>query len=278
MIWASLLLLYFVLIPGYIYLRFERLVARRADRRIVATPADHGLTYEEHVIPVDRDISLRAWWMPAEGAPRDTLVFVHGNKRNPGHFCRYFAKLVDVVGVNVFAVFLRGYGESGGHLSLSGTSADIQRCLEHIRDEKRLSFSDIVILGKSQGGVFAARAAADAEETAPLHGLVVESGVSSPAEMLDLLLKKSLILYPLAFYDLVGRKTSYLDTHAIIGRLRTRTLVVHGTQDRLVPLWMAEKNASARDGVARLFVEGAGHGDCSTHPAYHNALRRMFVV
>lgn len=271
-------IVYLVLIPAFIHLRFEHLVRARACRRVPETPAAHGLAFDDLRIPVAGDVTLRAWWIPAPVETTATLLFVHGNMRNPGHFGAYFRELHDRLGVNVCALFLRGYGESGGELTLSTASGDVRAALAHLRTAEGIAPADVVLLGRSQGSLFAAAAAAECAGEETPRGLVVESGVTSPGEMLNLLLKRSVVFYPLAWLDILGRKTAALDTRANIARTGARVLVVHGTHDRLVPVRMAERIAAARDDAELLLVAGAGHGDCAVGAAYYETLRRMFVV
>mgnify|MGYP003654488420 FL=1 len=80
-----------------------------------AGPADVGLDYDEVSIPVPSDnLSLSAWWMPAENA-HSVVLYVHGANGNKEEFHTggliYYAELVRR-GHHVMAIDLRNHGAS----------------------------------------------------------------------------------------------------------------------------------------------------------------------
>jgi len=54
------------------------------ERRIVATPDEVGLDYERVDFHTEDDLTLSAWWVPAEN-PKGVLLFCHGNAGNISH-------------------------------------------------------------------------------------------------------------------------------------------------------------------------------------------------
>ena len=83
---------------------------------LTTSPEDVGLSFESFTVkPVDRDITLAGWWIPAANA-RATLVFVHGggSHRNSRFFksLEFYRAMVDQ-GVSVVAIELRNHGDSG---------------------------------------------------------------------------------------------------------------------------------------------------------------------
>ncbi len=80
-----------------------------------AGPADVGLDYDHVSIPVaSDDLSLSAWWMPAENA-RSVVLYVHGANGNKEEFHTgglvYYTELVKR-GHHVMAIDLRNHGSS----------------------------------------------------------------------------------------------------------------------------------------------------------------------
>ena len=109
----------------------------------------------------------------------------------------------------------------------------------------------IVIFGRSMGGAVAARLAA----TNTPGGLILESAFTSLEDM-------GRVLYPILprffFRRLKGRFSTLEWTREVDAPL----LVIHGTDDELVPVRFGQDLLSAgADPKAWLGVEGAGHND-----------------
>ena len=82
---------------------------------IKQTPADVGLAFESFTLtPADEQITLTAWWMPANN-PRATLAFIHGGGSNRhSEFFKsldFYAAMV-AQGISVAVVDLRNHGDS----------------------------------------------------------------------------------------------------------------------------------------------------------------------
>lgn len=80
-----------------------------------AGPADVGLDYDDVSIPVPADnLSLSAWWMPAQNA-HSVVLYVHGANGNKEEFhtggLEFYAELVKR-GHHVLAIDLRNHGAS----------------------------------------------------------------------------------------------------------------------------------------------------------------------
>ena len=93
---------------------------RPAGKRLAMTenPGDYGLAYEAvQFSPADRNITLRAWWLPAPNA-RAALVLVHGggedNRNLPYGGGLALARDLVARRYSVLMIDLRNYGESDG--------------------------------------------------------------------------------------------------------------------------------------------------------------------
>lgn len=85
---------------------------------LVERPSDYGLRYEAVTFsPRDRPITLRAWWVPGDGA-RAVLVFVHGggddNRNLPHGSGLALARDLAARGYALLMIDLRNFGESDG--------------------------------------------------------------------------------------------------------------------------------------------------------------------
>src|SRR5262245_11504541 len=110
----------------------------RAQRDLPATPADHGLKFEDvwlQVDPTDEGARERVhgWWIPARDAKAPTFLYLHGARWSLSNNLFRIARL-HRMGYSVLAIDYRGFGRSDGALP-SETSAylDAQTAWEYVR-------------------------------------------------------------------------------------------------------------------------------------------------
>ncbi len=108
---AALVVIWAALFLGFLP---SQLVQAQSDP-ITADPASVGLEFDEVSIPVPAEnISLSAWWMPAQNA-RTVVLYVHGGNGNKQEFhtggLELYAELVKR-GHHVLAIDLRNHGSS----------------------------------------------------------------------------------------------------------------------------------------------------------------------
>jgi pimeloyl-ACP methyl ester carboxylesterase len=128
-------------------------------------PADFGLRSESVSFDSTDGIPLKAWWMPASGTPRGTVIIAHGIDHTRQVMLPRAAFLVRG-GYDVLAIDLRGHGESGGNIVSPGLleARDILGAIRYIRS--RGSNEPIAVLGVSYGAVASLIAAAESPEIA----------------------------------------------------------------------------------------------------------------
>jgi pimeloyl-ACP methyl ester carboxylesterase len=80
-------------------------------RGINRGPQDFGLKGEVVSLRSQDGLSLRAWWLPAEGKPKANIIIAHGIDHTRQVMLPRATFLVSS-GYNVLAVDLRGHGES----------------------------------------------------------------------------------------------------------------------------------------------------------------------
>ena len=79
------------------------------DKRIVETPRDRGLAYEEIYFKTQDGLSLNGWWIPGTGSPL-TILWFHGNAGNISHRLDNIKLRHDLLGTNIFIFDYREYG------------------------------------------------------------------------------------------------------------------------------------------------------------------------
>jgi fermentation-respiration switch protein FrsA (DUF1100 family) len=181
-------------------------------------------------------VRLHGLFFPARGAPRGTVVQFHGNA---GNVTSHYTSLVWLTerGYAFFTFDYRGYGASERvRPSQAGVELDALAAMEVAEALPRAgSGRDLVYFGQSLGGAVLLHAYAKRPNPERVRALVIEGSFHSYQEVAASVLYRHSLLFPFTgfAYALVSDKYA---PAAIIGRVSpTPLLVVHGTNDRVVP-------------------------------------------
>ncbi len=287
-----LLLVGLLLVVGGTAVYFgNRWVGQSADRlmypgrsQLNQTPADFDLTAETVRFTAD-GIELVAWYIPpTEAADGATLVYAHGFGGSRG------ALLEDAVALRPFGygallLDMRNHGESGDGVTTWGYSEanDLVAAYNYLLTRPEVNPDRIGLVGKSMGGAAAARAALQLPNLAVL---VLQSSYTSFEDNLPNILpgiaRSPGFLSPLVFRRMVSESGLPLaEARAVqaVVSLNVPLLVIHGQQDRLVPLAQGEAIFAAANEPKQLYiVPGAGHLNIFTmDPARFTAEMRAFL-
>lgn len=197
----------------------ERSLIYYPTRRIEATPVDAGLGFEDVRVTAEDGVALHGWYVP--GRRPATLLWCHGNAGNISHRVENLRLVRDRLGLGVLIFDYRGYGQSEGTPSETGTYRDARAFRAWLRRRQPTPLSPVVYFGRSLG---AAVAAALALEDPPA-ALVLETPFTSVRAMANATLPGAGLLF----------RTRY-DTLALVPRIRVPLLVLHGEDDEVVPL------------------------------------------
>lgn len=171
-----------------------------------------------------------------------TILHSHGNGEDMGDM-RAIYELIRQAGFNVMAYDYHGYGTSAGRPSETAAYADIDAAYDYLTGTLGLPPDRIILLGRSIGS----GPAVDLATRRPVAGLVVESGFVSAFRVATRV--------PVLPWD----KFKNL---AKIGNVPCPVLVIHGTDDWVIPAWHGRKLYDAAPGRKQcLWVQGAGHND-----------------
>ena len=183
-------------------------------------PADYGLACEEVLLSTPDEVTLAAWYVPAEGAKR-TVLFCHGNAGNISHrldTLRMFYEL----GLNCLIVDYRGYGKSTGKPTEKGTLVDIMAGFQWLNEEKGLRPEELILFGRSLGGSIAATIAKDINPAS----LVLESAFTSFDDV-------GAHYYPWLPVRLFSRFD--YNTLEAVKQVTCPVLVIHSPDDEIIP-------------------------------------------
>lgn len=254
----SILILGLIFLNGWMYLQQPGMIFFPYEK-ISETPSNWGLEYEEVYLERGDGLRLHGWFIPHPGAQK-TILFFHGNAGNIAHRGDSVA-IFHRLGLNVFIFDYRGYGKSEGSPGEQGLYEDARAAWGYLTQERGISASDIILFGRSMGGVVATRLATEVQAA----GLMIESTFSSARSMAD-------EIFPLLSRLVILRFR--FDAEADIKKVHSPLLVLHSPKDEIIPFREGEKVFAAAN-EPKTFVEMRGdhnYGFILSQPEYEQAL------
>lgn len=229
----------------YLYLKQPHMVFFPLTE-IEQTPQDWDLQYEEVKLKTADHVSLSSWYLPYPEAKK-TVLFFHGNGGNISHrgdSLYIFHKLR----LNTLIVDYPGYGESEGSPSEQGLYQTADAAWQYLVNDKKIKPENIIIFGRSLGGV----AAADLASRVNAGGLILESTFSSARDIAD-------IAFPVLSHFIYMRYSfATLDK---ISRIKSPVLVIHSPDDEVIPYQLGVKNYK-KITAKKIFLRiSGGHND-----------------
>jgi len=198
-----------------------------------------------------------------EGRP--TVLFFHGNAQSVYEWCLVSEDLAPLE-CGLCLIDYPGYGKSTGRPTEAGLYAAGRAALEWLTSDLGIDPGQLVVFGKSLGGGVATEIVRRRED---LLGLVLESTFRSIPSVASRLL-------PMIPTDSVLKSERY-ESLARMEEIRCPLLVIHGTDDDLIPVDEGRALYEAAGERKELYlVDGAGHNDVSmvAGAAYGDRLRR----
>ncbi len=229
------------------------------DKKLLATPADWGLEYENVDMVAKDGTRLHGWFLPNAQTDR-VLLFFHGNAGNISHRGESI-QIFHRLGLNILIIDYRGYGQSNGSPSEQGLYQDAEAAWNYLTDIKNYPPENIAIFGRSLGGTVAAHLASN---TKP-GGLILESTMSSVRDF-------ARVVYPVLI-RMVALRYSF-NVSEYLQSVTCPVLVLHSPDDEIMPYSLGEKVfQSAREPKVFFKLKGNHNsGFMSSQPAYEQAL------
>lgn len=250
------------------------------------TPAAKGLAFVEESFLATDGVKLAAWRIPGEkpGPASKVCVLVHGHQDNRASMLDYLP-IFRGLGYDVFAFDLRCHGDSEGDRFTFGYLEwqDVVAAIGHLR---RLGYpADRMIgFGGSIGGTVMLKAQAVAR---PFSLLILDSSTS---DMRATIASYGTRLFGtptwLGRFILDGAEwRAGFDLDTVVGvdlacRITTPTLLMHGVDDRHIPIEHAKKMQTCLAGPVELaeFPRATHAGSLWSDPKRYEAVIREFVT
>ncbi len=201
---------------------------------------------EEFSVTTSDQVKIRALYLPLAGSGK-VLIYFHGNAGNIYHRIPDLVQLRKA-GVNVVGVSYRGYGNSEGAPSEVGIYQDGVAVYRYVTEKLGFSARNVIVLGRSIGTAVALYLAQYKE----IGGLILVTPLTSG--------KATAEASGLGFMSSIAGNS--FDNLARVGHVKVPLLVIHGTDDRVIPFSMGrEIYNNAETGKQFVKIEGAGHNN-----------------
>ena len=217
-------------------------------RKIEATPADHGIPFEDVRFQARDGVRLHGWYVEPPGPDRPVLLWAHGNAGNLSHRAHNIAMIHTELRAGVFLFDYRGFGRSEGKPGEPGLYEDARGAYAWLR--RRVPPERILLFGRSLGAAVVVRIVA---EGAVARGLILES----PFENLVAMGRTVFPFLPVSW--LVSQE---FDNLKYLPKVRIPVLILHGDADEIVPLAQGRRLFELANPPKRFYViAGSGHND-----------------
>ncbi|MBC7833314.1 MAG: alpha/beta fold hydrolase [Hyphomicrobium sp.] len=237
---------------------FQRRLTYFPDPQRTA-PASFNLPrVEERIIETADGERLVSWFAPPSPG-RPTLLYFHGNAGNLANRSERVRRFL-ARGYGVLFMSYRGYGGSSGNPSERANVADAMRAYEMLRQEG-VAPEDIIVYGESLGSGVAVQVAADRE----VAGLVLDAPYTS---IVDVAAES----YP--FLPVRPFIFDRYETIRFLPRVTAPLLVMHGEEDRVIPVAMGKAVYAAANAPKEIVTfPHAGHSDHHLYGSYEELFR-----
>jgi fermentation-respiration switch protein FrsA (DUF1100 family) len=227
------------------------------DSARYSSPAQFGLQAEDVWLRAADGSKLHAWFLPARGAAKATVLHLHGNAANVSNHLPLVAWLPPA-GYNVLMLDYRGFGRSEGQPSLDGVVDDAAAALAYLRTRPEVDASRLIVLGQSMGGATALRLLA--RDATGVRLGIIDSAFASYRQIAQEAMLGSVVLAPAIPLVLLALPGADKDPLAAVAKIHVPLIFVHGTRDAVIGHdHSAQLHAAANAPKELWTVEGADH-------------------
>ncbi len=212
------------------------------------------------------DVKLHALWHPSENANAPVMLYLHGARRTVEASAFRIRHMRDL-GFSVLAVDYRGFGQSTNELPSEASSVEDARAAWAWLAQKHPD-RPRYIFGHSLGGAIAVQLAGAVNDA---NGLIVEGTFTSIPDVFR--------SFKWGWLPVTGLITQRFDSAEQIARVKVPVLVVHGSNDSLIPPELGralyERAPSPKKFV---LVDGGTHYNTNRagQAQYRQALNELF--
>ncbi|HEY5896805.1 MAG TPA: alpha/beta hydrolase [Burkholderiales bacterium] len=201
---------------------------------LVATPGLYGIDYQPVEMRAADGTALFAWFLPARGAAKGTVLYLHGNAEN---ISTHFANVgwMPAAGFNVLALDYRGYGGSEGRPSLPGVQLDIDAAMGALLERADVDPDRIIVFGQSLGGALAIYYVAHSRYREHVRADIADSAFADYRLVAKEKMAAFFVTWPLQWLPQFTVDGDYSPIASVAAVSPVPLLLIHGERDGVVP-------------------------------------------
>ncbi len=180
-------------------------------------------------------VKLHGWFFKTQKKSLGTILFMHGNAENISTHVNGVLWLVNE-GYDLFAFDYRGYGRSQGKTTIDGVHLDSMAALELLLSLPDANKNRVFIFGQSIGGAIAVYTMADFPHKDRIKGLIIDSAFSDYRRIAREKLGQFIVTWPFQYPLSFLYNNRYSPEKQIKNISPVPILIIHGDQDRVVPI------------------------------------------
>ncbi|MCF8368555.1 MAG: alpha/beta fold hydrolase [Bacteroidales bacterium] len=274
-----IILLLFIIISFILLILVSRTYVVKATPH-KKTPAEFLIPFKEIKFRTKNNCQLYGWWIPQEkeASQCNTIILVHGWKRNVGRLLPYIEPLYNA-GFNLLAFDVRNHGSSDvdGVSSMPRFTEDILSAVDFLQSIPGFEKATPGIVGLSMGGAAAIYAAT---HDIRISKVATVGAFARPQDVMRREMEKKYIpYYPFGWIILeyaqykIGQRFKTFAPVNNIMKLDVPLLLIHGEMDETTPFAQAKELYDASRGKAKLWsLPNQGHSNCHHHPGFWEGL------
>lgn len=230
-------------------------------------PFEFDGNFEEYFFETPFEGKINALLFRIEN-PKGVILYFHGNADNLVRWGK-IALEFSAFGYDIFVMDYRSYGKSSGERNEEYLFSDAQFCYNFLRE--KYGEKNIIVYGRSLGGVFAVKMAADNEP----KKLILEATFYNLQDMANRWL-------PNAATDRISTKMTYLFlTNENILEVNCPVYHFHGDKDLVVPIKSGKKLfeilKTEKPEQEKKFIEikGGSHNDLAKFEEFEKEIKKI---
>ncbi len=226
---------------------------------IDSTPGLYGIDYQPVEFHAADGTALFAWFMPARGEARGSVLYLHGNGQN---ISAYLGNVgwMPAAGFNVLAMDYRGYGGSEGHPTLAGVQLDIDAAMRTLLARPDVDPDRIIVFGQSLGGALAIYYVAHSDYRSHIRAVVADSAFADYRLEAKEKMADFFITWPLQWLPDYTVDNTYAPRRVVAALAPIPLLLIHGERDSIVsPRHSQILYDAAREPKALWEIPDSGH-------------------
>jgi len=216
------------------------------DKNFTETPGSLGYSFESINIQTGDNETLHGWFIPAPEAT-GTVLFFHGNAGNISHRLAYLP-MFQRLKLNLFLFDYRGYGQSSGTPTETGTYTDALAAWHYLTQTRSIPPSEIMLYGESLGGAIAAWLATQKQGAL----LILASTFTSIPDMAQ-------TIYPFLPVRWIARFE--YNTVENLESINLPVFIAHSPHDEVVPFSHGERLFQSANEPKQFLILANGHND-----------------